>query len=170
MVDNSHMKYVHLGNGINATVDDSDYELVSKHVWHIQISRSCQYAATARTTLMHRLIISPPKGLLVDHIDGNGLNNSRANLRLCTHADNMKNSRKPVPNGKMPSSRFKGVSLRTKFKGLTLIAPRQIWRSEIRCNNKKKYLGSYFTEEEAAKAYDAAAKQLHGEFARINFN
>ncbi len=99
-------------------------------------------------------LMNPTPGLRVDHIDGNKLNCRRANLRTCTHAENIRN-RKKHKNG---SSRFKGVH----NDGVR-------WRARIKLNGKAKSLGTYRTEIEAALAYDRAAREMFGEFARPNF-
>jgi hypothetical protein len=100
-----------------------------------------------------------PKGFLVDHIDGDKLNNMRSNLRLATRSDNEANKKKRrTHGGKAPSSRYKGVS---KPKNRN-------WRATISKDKKQIALGSYETEREAAEAYNKAAIELFGEFAVIN--
>ena len=105
---------------------------------------------------MHRAILNAPKGLLVDHIDGNGLNNRKSNLRLCTFAQNAHNSR-PRRNS---SSRYKGVCWHKLKKK---------WTVSIYKGGKRTYLGYYDDEIEAALAYDRKAEELFGEFAYLNF-
>ncbi len=105
---------------------------------------------------MHRQIMAAPDHLVVDHIDHNGLNNTRANLRLCTSAQNLCNALPPAN----ASSRYKGVSWEKRRKN---------WRVVIQFNNKTYHLGHFKNEIEAAKAYDERAKELHGEFACLNF-
>ncbi len=105
---------------------------------------------------MHRAILNAPKGLLVDHIDGNGLNNRKSNLRLCTFAQNAHNSR-PRRNS---SSRYKGVCWHKVKKK---------WTVSIYKGGKRTYLGYYDDEIEAALAYDRKATELFGEFAYLNF-
>jgi len=107
-------------------------------------------------TSMHREIMNAPKGLDVDHIDGNGLNNRKSNLRLCTHAENVHNSR-PMRNG---SSKYKGVCWHKTYKK---------WYSSIGKTGKRFYLGRFDNEIDAALAYDKKAKELFGEFAYLNF-
>jgi hypothetical protein len=107
------------------------------------------------TTLrLHRFIMDCPAGLFVDHINGDTLDNRRENLRICSHAENMRNR---FPN-KITSSGYKGVSW---------YKHRKKWRSQIRANNKKIHLGYYITPEEAYQAYCKAAQKYHGEFARL---
>jgi hypothetical protein len=96
------------------------------------------------------------KSILIDHINHNGLDNRKANLRLATPAQNSRN-RRPVGRG---SSQYKGVSYR-KTDGVFI--------ADIRAGRKRIYLGCFKREIEAAKAYDTAAKKYHGEFASLNF-
>ncbi len=103
---------------------------------------------------MHRFITGASPDLLVDHRDGDGLNNQRDNLRTCTHQENQRNH--PARGGKY--SKFKGVS-----------AARGRFFARIGCNGKSKHLGSFLDDVSAAKCYDEAAKELFGEFARLNF-
>lgn len=106
---------------------------------------------------MHRFILGAQAGQFVDHIDGNGLNNSRGNLRLTDATGNARNMRKQVnPN---LSSSFKGVSYHSSAKK---------WEASIHAKNKKKYLGVFPTEKQAALAYNQAARELFGEFALLN--
>jgi hypothetical protein len=94
--------------------------------------------------------------MVVDHIDGNGLNNTRANLRICTIAENVRSSRRRTDNG----SGYKGVGFH-KASGK--------WVARIVTNGEKMYLGLYESPEQAAAVYDLAAHKYHGEFARLNF-
>ncbi|HEY4547820.1 MAG TPA: AP2 domain-containing protein [Pedomonas sp.] len=135
-----------------AKVDAKDVALLSQYRWRKQ----GRYAATrlpdGSLLLMHRLLLSPPGDMLVDHIDGDGLNNCRHNLRVCTNSENMKNRKSSG-----------GVS---RFKGVWRDGDR--WRATIRVNGKKICLGTHPTEERAARRYDAAARRWHGEFAKTN--
>jgi len=104
---------------------------------------------------MHRLIMQPPEGMVVDHIDGNGLNNRRSNLRICTPHQNSFNQ--PQRPG---TSRFKGVSFRRDCGK---------WDVQIRMKGKALHLGLYEDEEQAAHVYDCKAVELYGRFAYLNF-
>jgi len=108
-----------------------------------------------KNTAMHRFIMKPPDDLVVDHIDGNGLNNTRANLRICTYQQNIFNRK-----GWGKDSKYKGVSWDKRSKK---------WRAKIRYNSKDKHLGVFEDEIEAAKEYDKEAAKLFGEFAYLNF-
>jgi hypothetical protein len=163
------MKTVPLGGKIAAgrvaRVDDADYELVMQHQWsgwkdrRRRSSANHMYAMTnimrdgKKTTIrMHQLITGWP---LTDHRNGDGLDNQRHNLRVATERQNALNSR-PRPG----SSRFKGVRWHRQ-------AGR--WQARIRSEGKARELGFYRDEEDAARAYDAAARELFGEFAYLNF-
>lgn len=103
--------------------------------------------------MMHRLILDVPKGAEVDHINGNGLDNRRRNLRICTRSENQWN-RRLAPNN---TSGFKGVY---RFQGK--------WRAQIQSFGKKIHIGLYETRIEAARAYDEVAIKCHGDFAATN--
>ncbi len=155
------MKTIPLHNGEVALVDDEDYELVSSYTWRVHGRdgyAQTNVPSTVRgkkqdTLFMHRIIAKPPKGMEVDHINGNKLDNRRANLRVCTHAENVRN--RPV-TGKNRSG-HKGVYFNHGK-----------WRAMIGYGGKAIHLGNFNTIEEAARAYDAAAEHYHGEFAKTN--
>lgn len=144
-------------------IDDEDFELVSKYRWgRSRITRMDKvYAITLDKPIisMHRLIMNciDSKNILVDHKNHNGLDNTRGNLRLATKAQNCKNRR----SARNSSSQYLGVSLNKKTGYYT---------AQICLGNKKvKSLGWRFVnEEDAAKAYNEAAKIVHGEFANLN--
>ena len=155
---------VHLTKGQSALVDLCDYPLVSGHRWVATAADGVWYAkATVRSPddrrvslFMHRAILGLGSGdtLAVDHIDGNGLNNSRANLRLATTSQNAMNRRKRAS----AHSRHKGISLH----------PSGLWKASICCRGKIVRLGYFRDEQEAALAYNRAAMELFGEFACLN--
>lgn len=156
------MKKIKLTQGKFTLVDDEDFEELNKWNWSVNRIGKSWYAVGSvwngtkkLPTLMHRFILQAPKNFLVDHIDGNGLNNQKSNLRLCTHSNNMQNSKKPENN----TSGYKGV---TWHKG------RKLWQAQIMVNGKSIYLGRFVNKEDAAHAYDTAAVKYHGEFAKTN--
>jgi hypothetical protein len=148
-----------LTHGTVAIVDDEDYELVSAHEWQLSKLRYATtgyaYSRTAHKK-MAQFLMNPPKGMAIDHANGNGLDNRRCNLRICSKAQNCQNRRKQE---RKTSSRFKGVQR-------TL---RGTWRVTITAKNHQYHVGTFKLEENAARAYDDAARQLHGQFACVNF-
>jgi hypothetical protein len=152
--------------GRAALIDDEDFDLVSHYRWHVsEVARpGCRpcgpYAAASLkrggrtvTVLMHGLILGV-KG--IDHANGNGLDNQRANLRPATTGQNNANQ-SPRSGG---SSTYKGVGWKRQ---------RGAWYASIRVDGKLRHLGYFPSEEDAAHAYDAAAVAAWGEFARPNF-
>lgn len=149
-----------LTHGFVAVVDAADYALVTQYDWWVfRPTASLCYAqthfnkpdGTQGTWLMHRLITGDPPSQ-VDHKDGDGLNNRRSNLRLATPSQNMGNA---------------GPWRGRKYRGAFQEAGR--WRSRIQVDGKRVSLGSFTTEEEAARAWDAAAIEAWGDYARLNF-
>lgn len=134
-------------------IDGADYPLVSDFHWMLSKDG---YAVCSekfmKFTSMHRLILGKRDGMMIDHIDGNKLDNRRSNLRFATAAQNQFNR----GIGKKNTSGFKGVSL-DKRSGK--------WMANIRHSGKKNYLGQFDTKELAAAAYDREARLHHGEFA-----
>lgn len=163
------MKEITLSMGQVALVDDSDYEMLSKYKWHVLRHKdgrfyafSCLGKHRGRVS-MHRYILGLNRSsIVVDHRDGNGLNNQRYNIRTCTRSQNQMNSKKRAGC----SSKYIGVNRKNDRKWV-------YWRATIRINGKGKELGYFpFTEEgeiQAAKLRDEAAKKYHGEFAKLNF-
>ena len=155
---NDEVRYVPLTRGLFATVEAADYERASRYKWCALDGGGKQYACRTergRTILMHRFLLDPPRGMVVDHIDGNGLNNRRGNLRICTQRQNTRNSR---PRGQ--ASRYKGVRWDKS---------RQRWLTAIYDGNRHIHIGRFDDEAEAARAYDRKAVELFGEYAYLNF-
>jgi hypothetical protein len=156
---NENIRYIPLTRGLHAIVDAADYQWLSRYKWHALCSRKKRtfYAARnvgRRAVLMHRVIMKPPKGMVVDHINGNGLDNRRCNLRICTPAENTRNA----PKRPGTRSRFIGVYPRGDK-----------WRVAVTCNGEAHLLGPFDDEVEAAQARDRLARKLHGKYARLNF-
>jgi RimJ/RimL family protein N-acetyltransferase len=154
-----------LTQGKVALVDDEDYERVmAAGPWHATQMSNTYYAFHSTydehhrrgSLLMHRLLTDAPPGQGVDHINGNGLDNRRTNLRLATKAQNGIN--RPLPPNGSPSSQYKGVAWFKRD---------QCWRARIGKNSL--HIGYYSSEEEAARAYDEKAKEIYGDFAWLNF-
>lgn len=150
------MKEIKLTKGFIALVDDEDYDYLNHWKWYVYIDRTYRYAIrteskSRKRIKMHRVILNAPDHLLVDHIDHNGLNNQRYNIRLCTNSQNQWNM-KGRRNG------FKGVS-----------AEKYCFRASIKYQQRTIHLGSFKTEKEAGMAYDQKAKELFGDFALLNF-
>jgi hypothetical protein len=155
------MKTIELTQGQVALVDDEDYEELSKHKWSACWHPHARtfYAArhSGKTTMpMHCQIMGERRGQKIDHIDHNGLNNQRYNLRACTNGQNIANSRKHRDG----YSRYKGVCKDWDGKG---------WRAQITVNGIKRHLGRFMDEESAARVYDQALREAWGDFALTNF-
>lgn len=158
------MKTIPLTKGQFSIVDDADYDSLSPYKWICSVTRG-MYAKSrmggGEAVAMHNVIMKPPPGMVVDHINGNGLDNRRENMRLCTPKENARNSR----HGR-GASKFKGVQIR---KARAKKDGRIAWIAVIRVDGRLIYLGQYDTEEDAARAYDDAAIMHFGEFAWPNF-
>ncbi len=155
------MKQIPLTKGLFTLVDDEDYDYLMQWKWYWHFGKSSQTyyvlrnAPKGQELLMHRMIMKVDRAEQIDHIDFNGLNNQKYNLRIATRSQNCMNRR----SRRNSTSKYLGVSLHESGK----------WHASIGKNGKIFYLGRYWKEEDAAKAYDAKAIQLHGEFANLNF-
>ncbi len=154
-----------LTQGQYAIVDPEDFERLNNHKWHVNRGANTYYACRfsrigkKRVSIkMHRQIINPPDHLFVDHINRNGLDNRKANLRPATRSQNSLN--KSSIKTKPSSSKYRGVSWSKSQKK---------WHAQIGLNGKYKFIGYFDDEIQAAKAYDEAAKHYHKEFAVLNF-
>jgi len=154
-----------LNTGQVAIVDEADFLLVSGFKWRAMVRRNVTYAVRGSGgSFMHRLVMGVlgVRGVEVDHANRNGLDNRRCNLRLCTPSQNQQNKI--------------GRALGGRFKGIYFDAWHRQWRAEIRRPNssghgrgRRVFLGYFRTPEEAALAYDVAARDFFGSFARLNF-
>jgi hypothetical protein len=161
---------IELTRGLRSILDDDVPEEIKAIKWNAHWRRSAFYAS-ARVKLtpgrkgkslmisMHRLIVGAAEGDIVDHINGNTLDNRRSNLRICSRAQNKQNARKKSQS----ASQYKGVRYRPGKK--TTTPP---WMAVITANGERLCLGRFATEIEAARCYDEAAKRYFGEFANCN--
>jgi len=156
-------KKIPLTQGKFAIVDNEDHEWLSQWGWYYSRTGKTGYAKRnvwlkgKRTQLfMHRLILDPAKDILTDHVNGNSLDNRRENLRECSRKENARNSHRYKRN----TSGYMGASF---HKGC------RKWRAHIVVDGKQLHQGYFDDLEQAAHAYDAAALELHGEFATLNF-
>lgn len=154
------MKKIPLTKGMFAIVDDEDFERINQHRWyytHGYARRDSKISGKRFRIYMHRIIIGSYDGILIDHIDGNSLNNVRSNLRHSTNTENVRSQRKSLKRCK--SSIYKGVS----FDGW-----RKLFCARIMVDRKGKFLGRFSNEKQAALAYNNAAKKYFGKFAVLN--
>jgi hypothetical protein len=148
-----------------ALIDTADLVMIQPYRWaaiRAGKDRPIWYAITkshGKRIYMHRLILQATTGMEVDHRDHNGLHNWRANLRLATHAQNVSSQRKQARRG----DSYKGVHFYS-----AAYRPKP-WFATIKHHGKTRFLGYYATPQEAAMAYDRAAKMLFGEYAVVNF-
>jgi hypothetical protein len=154
------MKEISLSKGKFALVDDEDFERVSQFKWTYTAPgyayRQTYHKGIRERFYLHRFIMEANESAnVVDHINGNKLDNRKANLRLCTHKENIQNS-------KLPSDNTSG------YKGVSLDKSRNKWLSYISINRKFKYLGRFKCKHAAGEAYNKAAIQLYGAFAKLN--
>lgn len=160
------MKIISISKGEQTLVDDEDYEILNSIKWQcFKRKRYQKIEKYARTTiqvdkkkvslLMHRVIMGDPIGFLVDHINGNTLDNRKSNLRLVNNSQNLMNS-EPRKNC---SSKYKGVSFDSNTGK---------YKAQIQINKKRTHLGLFENELEAAICYNENALKYYGEYARIN--
>lgn len=153
---------VELTKGKFAIIDEEDYELVSKYKWNYgkngYASTSVGGRKNKKMIYMHRLIMGVTVSKqTVDHIDGDKTNNTKKNLRICTHRENCSNSSKP-----------KTKKCTSKYKGVYWDKTRNRWTARIKVNYKGIFLGRFVNETEAAIVYNKAAKKHFGKYASLN--
>jgi hypothetical protein len=149
------VKKIELTQGKYTIVDDEDYEFLNQWQWHVnrkkcKTSSDLLYAKRfekRKTITMHRLILNAPKGMDVDHINGNGLDNRKCNLRIVSHRENMQNLTK-----------FKGTS---KYPGVYWHKEKQKWHVKFKIGEKNHHVGYFVDEKKAYDAYLEATKDLN---------
>ena len=148
------MKEIKLTQGKVTLVDDDNFEDLNKHRWfarkdyntfYVLRQSSTKGGYKQKTILMHRVIMTPPKHLQIDHIDGNGLNNQKSNLRIVTTRQNKQNAH---------------IKTSSKYPGVVWNKVSKKWQANIRIGNQKRYLGLFEKEEDAYAAYLVAEKVL----------
>jgi hypothetical protein len=149
---------ISLPSGHAALIDEDDWEIVSPYRWRVLRTGSAAYVQSQvgkRSLFMHRLIMAAPDRLEVDHVNHDGLDNRRSNLRLCTRSEN-------AANKKIPENNTSG------YKGVSWCAWRGKWRAQIYANLVSRHLGYFDSAADAGQAYNAAAVEFFGEFACLN--
>ena len=150
--------------GLFAMVDDEDYDRIAKYKWTADQRKNVAYAVRVirtngkqRTVRLHQFVMETESGQQVDHIDGNGLNNQKANLRLCNHSQNAANVK-----------RRRTSNTTSRYKGVVWNSDNCCWCVYLKCGTKSKNGGSFDSEIAAAARYDELAKAEFGEFAVLN--
>lgn len=165
MLGKSQMKTIPLTQGKVAVVDDEDFELLNQYKWRTDKGSKTFYGIRTfwdrkkkryYSVMLHREIMRTPKGIEVDHINGNGLDDRKQNMRNCTRAEQSWN-RPPNTNSA------------SKYKGVCWDKNRKKWTARIGLNRTLMFIGRYDFETSAARAYDKKARELFGEFAWLNF-
>ena len=144
--------------GTVVLLSEQDFAMFKKYTWHIERARHTCYLRTRigrRWPRFHQLILRRGPGKVIDHIDGNGLNNARSNLRVCSRAQNQQGA-----------ARARKWS---EYVGVSFHKARNKWTASIQFRGKKHYLGVYDSQRAAALAYDVKADQLYGRYAKKNF-
>jgi hypothetical protein len=155
---------IYLGQGVWTILDVDDFYRFGNLKWTLNGTKKKFYAVSGikdengnfKMVRLHRLIMNDPKGFLVDHMNGNSLDNRSANLRKATRTQNLFNTRKRENT----SSRFVGVSFDKRYR---------VWHAYITHSRRKRFLGYFKNEVDAARAYDKSAKKYRRELARLNF-
>lgn len=155
------MKEINLTQDKKALIDDDDYSRIARYRWYYQSPMGYARAwIEGKRVYMHRLIFNvKQKEIQVDHINGNKLDNRKENLRIATPSQNQANKPK---TSKKCSSRYRGVCYEPTS------TSKKKWRAMAMENGTSHYLGHFTTEQEAALAYNAAAKKFYGDYAKIN--
>lgn len=160
------IREIQLTKGETAIVDADDYDRVSIYRWHVSRNSRIHYARRSgvdpktgkkTTQYLHRFILDYHGQSQIDHIDNDGLNCRKYNLRVATVSQNQMNR---YSRNKNNTSGYKGISWH---------AGAGRWRARVHINGRRKHIGFFGSPEAAAKAYDTVIKEMHGDFARLNF-
>ncbi|OGG08966.1 hypothetical protein A2154_05200 [Candidatus Gottesmanbacteria bacterium RBG_16_43_7] len=150
------MKYINVARKYKTIVDDEEFEYLNTYKWTLKkgyaVAKLCNRSGFL---MMHKFIVFYPKSLTIDHINRNKLDNRKSNLRVCTQLQNNFNK----PRQRNNESGYKGVCWDKKA---------QKWRAAISVNRRYFWLGYYDSKNQAAMAYNLAAKKHHREFACLN--
>lgn len=147
-----------LENNIFALVDVEDFDRIIYQSWYLFDSHRVSYVRGRDGILLHRFVLDVSQDVEVDHVNHNGLDNRKSNLRVCTSRQNSMNCR----------GKRKWVGRASKYKGVCLHSC-GLWQAEIRIYGKKQYIGLFTSEVHAARAYDYMATEFFGSFACLNF-
>lgn len=155
------MKEIILTNGMKSKIDDKDFDVVNLYNWYAEkhglnfrAHRTFRVDGKNKKIYLHRFILKLKKLEIIDHIDGDGLNNQRSNLRICTQKENCAN-------------KAKRRNTSSKYIGVCWVRSVNKWHAQIQ-DSKNKHIGFYDSEKEAALAYNVAASFAFREFARLN--
>jgi len=153
-------KAIPLRNGVSTSLDDEDYDRAQAFRWHKTangyVAGTVIEQGARKRVYLHRWLLDAQPGQLVDHLDGNPLNNRRANLRLATRSQNQANRRR-------------NRTSRSRYKGVTWHQGQQRWMARLQVNGRRITIGYYADPLQAAYEYDAFARTYFGEYARLNF-
>jgi len=160
------MKKITLTQGKHAIVDDEDFKELNRHKWCANKFGHSFYACRGmydpktqktKTILMHRVILDAPTGTICDHVNRNGLDNRKTNLRFCTKEQNSHNSKINIKN-------------KSGYKGVSWDKNRKKWVVRMKINGFYKFIGRFTDKEKAIGAYHSRARKNHGEFFIDNYH